>query len=428
MPYEAGAPMNPQPTNSLGLAVILYLLAPAIGFAQPFHFETGQLSTEALSSNFFGDCSVRPFRIYLPPSYDTTSKRYPVIYLLHGFTQNEFSLGFAGSTLDSMIRRRTAREMIIVFVNAGNRLNGSFYLSSQVIGDYETYVTRDLVDLIDSRYRTLNARESRGISGFSMGGWGAMHLALKFPAIFSVTVPEAGFYDSTSHWADDAARELVRLGPTNLDQLVSIDWPAAGFQALFAGLLPNPQRPPLFTDYPYEIVNGQFVSVDSARSRCQDGDVQNGDLGRYLQQPVRLVGIRIVHGAADSVVPVSEARQFTNALTRAGIPFEYIEHSNIHEYRRELALPFFSTHLQGAELYVSPPRLSLIITNNSLQVTVPTQTGVTYWLESSGGDGTSLGAWTEKEVVAGTDQPALLNLPLPTEPEFFRVRAANANP
>jgi hypothetical protein len=297
-----------------------------------------------------------------------------------------------------------------------------------VIGDYETYITKDLVSLIDGRFRTLNARESRGISGFSMGGWGAMHLALKFPAIFSVTVPEAGFYDSTSQWADDAARELVRLGPTNFDQLASIDWPAAGFQALFAGLLPNAQRPPLFTDYPYENVNGQLVLIDSARSRCLNGDVQNGDLGRYLQQSVRLTGIRIVHGAADSLVPVSEARQFTNALTVAGIPFEYVEHSGGHEYLREFALPFFSTLLQGGELYVSPPRLSLINTNNSLQVTFPTQTGVTYWVESSGGGGTSLDMWTERDVVAGSGQPAILSFPLPAEREFFRVRATNTDP
>jgi hypothetical protein len=151
--------------NCLSLAVMLCLLAPALGVAQPFHFESGRFSTEALSSNLFGDSSVRPYRIYLPPSYDTTTKRYPVIYVLHGFTQNEQSLGNVGATLDSMIRKRTAREMIVVFVNAENSLNGSFYLNSQVIGDYETYITRDLINLIDARYRTLSARESRGISG-----------------------------------------------------------------------------------------------------------------------------------------------------------------------------------------------------------------------------------------------------------------------
>jgi hypothetical protein len=170
------------------------------------------------------------------------------------------------------------------------------------------------------------------------------------------------------------------------------------------------------------------VSVDSARTRCLNGDVQNGDLGRYLQQSVRLTGIRIVHGAADSLVPVSEARLFTNALTVAGIPFEYIEHSGGHEYRREFALTFFSSHLQGAELYISPPRLSLMTTNTSLQVTFPTQTGVTYQLETSGGGGTSLGTWIEKEVVAGSGQPAMLSYPLPADRQFFRVRAKNTDP
>jgi S-formylglutathione hydrolase FrmB len=418
--------------NIRTLARWLFLLSvalePASATAQPFYFERGEIYSEALTNNLFGDSSTRPFEVFLPPDYYATGKRYPVIYVLHGFTQNERSLAYLAPRLHFMICNRTANEMIAVFVNATNQLNGSFYLSSPVIGDYETYIARDLVNLIDSRYRTLPARESRGITGFSMGGWGAMHLALKFPAIFSVTVPEAGFYDSTSAWADGAARELVGLDPTNLEQLASINWPAAGFQALFAGLLPDVNRGPLFTDYPYETVNGQFVVVDSALQRCLNGDVQNGDLGRYLQQSNRLTGICIVHGTGDPEVPVSEAEQFTNVLTAAGIPFEYVEHSGGHEYHPEFSLPFLSSHLQGGELYILPPLLSIVNSNNMLQLTFPTQTGVTYRVESSGCVGTPFTSWTEKGVLAGSGQPVSTNFSFPCESELFRVRAQNTAP
>ncbi len=89
--------------------------------------------------------------------------------------------------------------MILVFPNASNKLGGSMYLSSPTIGDYETYLTRELVDFVDANYRTLAQRDSRGITGCSMGADGAMHLALKYPDVYSVAAPYSGTYD----WAKD---------------------------------------------------------------------------------------------------------------------------------------------------------------------------------------------------------------------------------
>jgi len=90
-----------------------------------------------------------------------------------GQITSEALVGTVQNSLNLLILQRKIGEMIAVFVNDGaNRLKGSFYLSSPVIGDFETYITQDLVNLIDEQYRTLSARESRGVTGFSMGGWG----------------------------------------------------------------------------------------------------------------------------------------------------------------------------------------------------------------------------------------------------------------
>lgn len=400
-------------------------------FAQRGQIVQGQITSDALTNNFFGDRATKPFKVYLPPSYNTTSNRYPVIYVLHGYTGNESDLiatspavpSAIQPALDAMIAKRTSGEMIAVFVNGANRLNGSFYLNSPAIGDYETYIAKDLVNLIDSRYRTLNSRESRGITGYSMGGWGAMHLALKFPTIFSVVVAEAGLYDSRSTWADGLQRQLVQIGPTNLSQFAKISFPANAMQALFAGLLPNPQRPSLFTDYPYEKLNNQLVLVDSAHQRCLAGDVQHGDLERYVAQPVRLSGIKLVHGTTDSIVPISEPRQFTNALVAAGIPYSYEEHSGDHIYRADLALPFLSSHLQGAQPYITPPKLNLADATNSVRLTFPTQAGVTYMVESTGAVESS--NWAEAATLSGDGQAASVSFPKESKLQFFRVRAAN---
>jgi len=177
-------------------------------FAQNSRIEQGKITSNGLTNNLYGDPATRSFSIYLPNSYDDGSeRRYPVAYVLHGYGGSPADMvSVIRSTLDSLTRARAVPELIMVFVDGGNRLGGSFYLNSPVIGDYETYIAKDLVSYIDSHYRTFAKRESRGITGYSMGGWGAMHLSLKFPETFSVVVSEAGVYDGTGKLMDGLSR------------------------------------------------------------------------------------------------------------------------------------------------------------------------------------------------------------------------------
>ena len=78
-----------------------------------------------------------------------------------------------------------AREAIIVMPNAFTKFFGSMYSSSATIGDWESFVAVDLVSDIDKRYRTLPTAGSRGIAGHSMGGYGALRIAMKRPEAFS---------------------------------------------------------------------------------------------------------------------------------------------------------------------------------------------------------------------------------------------------
>jgi S-formylglutathione hydrolase len=409
------------------------LLVPSALCADKGQLVHGEIDSPSLKGNLFGDASVRPYIVYLPPSYNRTTNSYPVIYALHGYGDDETLLtknseavpSAVPPLLDSIIAARQLGEVIVVFVSATNQLYGSFYLNSAVIADYESYITSDLVNHIDSIYRTLATRESRGITGYSMGGWGASHLALKFPNVFSVLVAEAGFYDSQSAWFEEISRQLAAVLPSSLSKFDALDFPNNAVQALFAGLLPNPQRPPLFTDYLYEMVAGRLTTNTAAIQEASERDVQNGDLPRYLSQPLRLTAIKIVHGTQDQVVPISEARSFTNALKISGIPCAYEQHSGAHIFRADLALPFLVTNLIGAEKYIEPPRLALARTTNQVVMTFSTQSGVSYGIEWNPSLEPNSANWTTGTSITGNGQIASFAAPLDDGATYFRVRARN---
>src|SRR6185312_15117373 len=121
---------------------------------------------KSLEGNLEGDDTDRTVAVYLPPGYTRDrNKRYPVVYLLHGYGRTAGDwypfIGLPGS-MDRNIAAGTAHEMIIVIPDANTLYGGSMYSTSPTSGDWETYITHDLVAYIDSHYRTIAKRESRG--------------------------------------------------------------------------------------------------------------------------------------------------------------------------------------------------------------------------------------------------------------------------
>lgn len=131
------------------------------------------------------------FCIYLPPDYTTaTTKRYPVIYNLHGAGGNELHGFEEARVLDRGIRAGKLPPMIIVMPNGGKN---TFYKDSydgKFMG--ETTIIRELIPHIDGHYRTIASRAGRAIEGFSMGGRGATRLAMKYPDMFASLFNQAG--------------------------------------------------------------------------------------------------------------------------------------------------------------------------------------------------------------------------------------------
>jgi putative tributyrin esterase len=136
----------------------------------------------------------RTVRVYLPPSYDrpdAASRRYPVVYMLHGWPGSDgnlLTMGHARETADSLIARGAMPEVIMVFPNGdgAGTLGRSYWLNSydgrKRVADY---VTRDLIAWVDGHFRTIRAPSGRGLIGISEGGDAALNLAFKHPDLYS---------------------------------------------------------------------------------------------------------------------------------------------------------------------------------------------------------------------------------------------------
>ena len=158
-------------------SVVLLTLAVA-----PTVRAAGRIECRAMASQILG----RPVRycVLLPPSYDTEKARqYPVLYYLHGLGDNEQSLvNFGGWSLVENLREQGRIGEFLIAAPDGGR---SFYVNSKDGRErYEDFFVREFLPLIDRNYRTRAVRGARGITGFSMGGYGALRFAFAYPQLF----------------------------------------------------------------------------------------------------------------------------------------------------------------------------------------------------------------------------------------------------
>ena len=338
---------------------------------------------ETLKENLIGEDGSKIIRVYLPPSYDFTDKRYPVVYVLHGFNGTSKSLTRKmRSAMDRMILGEEIQEAIVVFVDGSNRFGGSQYLSSPTIGDYETYIRRDLVNFIDRQYRTIPHRDSRGITGFSMGAYGSMHLSLKYPEVFGVVVAQAGTYD----FEDDLIQSFAEYGGVIIslmeplkqksgdefwdalnaladsDALKKVSLPFRNGLAYLAGVASNPDNPPCYLDLPYRLKVGvpPWERDEEVWERIIENDIIH-ELDRYVsrlkqnpRRPVRLNGIKLVHGLEDEIALPRQAEALDQELTERGIDHEFVTHGGGHTFIAEESLQFMAKHLSFEPPPTSP--------------------------------------------------------------------------
>lgn len=201
-------------------SVNLFLYSPDIGLhvpppvsAHPGLPAHGSIVEESMVSPALGG-QRRSFLVYLPPSYDTPqgrTERYPTLYLLHGAPGGEvdwFAAGDANQSADLLIAQHKIAELILVLPDGNGRPGETSEWGNSFDGrqNMETFVAVDLVHDVDAKYRTIAEPAYRGIGGLSMGGFGAMNIAVHHPDVFGFVISLGGYYTAEgSVWDNNAA-------------------------------------------------------------------------------------------------------------------------------------------------------------------------------------------------------------------------------
>jgi enterochelin esterase family protein len=158
------------------------------------------ITSPALAGNALGDPAERPVIVYTPAGYDPEgSRRYPVLYCLHGYTGDAAALISARpwetnvvQWIDRLIREGRMEPALLAIVDGFTRLGGSQYVNSIHNGDYATYVVRDVIGHVDGAYRTVAREAGRAVLGKSSGGFGSLYLTMQYPGTFTAFASHSG--------------------------------------------------------------------------------------------------------------------------------------------------------------------------------------------------------------------------------------------
>src|SRR5579864_910805 len=271
---------------------------------------------KSLEGNLEGDSPDRDVSIYLPPSYASDrTRRYPVVYVLHGFTDSDdrwFGLKQSFINLpavtDRALANGSAREMILVMPNAYTAYQGSMYSTSVATGDWDRFVSEDLVSYIDSHYRTIAQVASRGLAGHSMGGYGTIRIGMKHPEVFSsiyilspcCMIPNLN--PQSPVWPKAEAVESAA-------EVAKADFGTKAMVASAAAWSANPKKPPLFFDLP--VKDGQLQPIIAAK---WEANAPLAMLDQYLPNLRKLHAVAVDVGAQDEPI-ASSARALDQMLT-----------------------------------------------------------------------------------------------------------------
>jgi len=315
--------------------------------------------SQVLKNNPLGDPFVRRVPVYLPPGYEDGGTRYPVVFVLTGFTgRGTMLLNDAAwdetlpQRMDRLIAEGNVQPMILAMPDCLTRIGGSQYLNSSAVGQYEDHVVKELVAFVDNKYRTIADRNHRAIVGKSSGGYGSVLLAMRHPDVFGLMASHSGdMYFEFCYKPDmiQALRGLPKFG--GLDKFWK-DLPtirpkgkdfhdAVNMIAMAACYSPNPNAPHGF-DLPFDPETGELR--EDVWSRWLDWDpVYLVD--KYIDALRSLRLIYLDAGLRDEFNLQYGARIFCQRLQARGIQYIHEEFDDGHfniQYRYDVSLKAIS--------------------------------------------------------------------------------------
>ncbi|WP_341226666.1 alpha/beta hydrolase-fold protein [uncultured Arcticibacterium sp.] len=160
----------------------------------------------------------RNYAVYLPPGYETSERSYPVLYLLHGATDNHTGWVQFGEVLhitDKAIQEGIATPMIIIMPDADTKVMGYFNVPDY---NYEDFFFEEFIPHVEQKYRIRNTKRFRAVAGLSMGGGGSFMYALRHPDMFSSACPLSAYVGPLT--LEQADQSMKRRNPNITDAQV----------------------------------------------------------------------------------------------------------------------------------------------------------------------------------------------------------------
>lgn len=327
--------------------------------------EAVTIPAPALNGNLLGELATRELLVYLPASYGQPEKRYPVVYYLLNFGLLGRDVTINPADIQKDVAFGIAKEQILVIISGINSLGGSFYVNSPVTGNWDDFIARDVVSYVDANYRTLPQPASRGITGYAMGGFGAISVSMRHPDIFGVvysispTLFDAdGLPLSPMFSSPRIINSVLDLQVREQSMLVSdgvMDMQHAGdaqfSMAYGAAFAPNTHKLP-YLDYPYYRQNGRIFRDEAIWQRWQAGLGGIPDkVQQYKENLLKLSNITLVCSKNAPYIWIQPGCQaFSTQLGAVGVPNQLIRfpgelEPGIEQSIRGFILPFFSEKL-----------------------------------------------------------------------------------
>jgi Putative esterase len=315
-----------------------------------------ELQSEKFAGNKIGTSPVRKMVIYLPAGYDSTTARYPVIYFLPNPFRDyraDFDTNDARGLFDRAVASGVIGRFILVSVDMTTPLGSSWYVNSPVTGNWEDFMVQDLVPYIDANFRTLSSRDSRGILGDFMGGYGAIRFGMKHPDVFGTVY--------AMHPVGTGSGVQVMYSRPNWELLANAksldDVKKDGFSQIFTSIfqahVPDPERPPLFIDLQAHKAGDQLVIDASVTERLRNNFFIESMVPQYTENLRSLRGFKFDWSRSDTNYDhVYSNQALTHKLNEFGIPHEAEEYNGAwggnwgadgRIYTE--VLPFFERHL-----------------------------------------------------------------------------------
>jgi len=351
--------------HALWVAAGLLATAPSLGRAPEGEPPRGTIVDRSFTSTVLRENRVglnpeRAIKVYLPPGYPKSGRRYPVVYFLHNAwwgPRQTFEDGRVQRVLERGFATGAVGEFIFIVADYTGPTTGSLYENSPVSGRWLDYTVDEIVPLIDREYRTLARRESRAVVGDFFGGRGALKLAMTKADLFSVAYalhPVAtgtGDLPWTSLEIDwprmHAATSFAELGGGGRTQI---------FWAIQQAFAPNPAKPPCYCDFFMEMTQGAARYLPERAHAMEAAFLLDETLPESAANLRSMRGLAFDWGRFDTTqAHVTSNRRFSRLLDDLGVDHEAEEYRGGPFDRTwtedgrvaTRVLPFLQKHLLG---------------------------------------------------------------------------------